>query len=182
MGIAAQLNVTPDGFCNHPDVDIDDAFMEFAVRCLDEADRLLLGRRTYDLFVGHWPEAARDPSLPAWEQRLGQAIDGIDRLVVSRDMTGSDWGDTAILHDFTEESARRLGAEATTLVLGSPSIIAQLAAWGALDRLMLSVHPVMGGQGVRPFEGFAPQGMAFERVVETGANIMTYVFVASPPA
>lgn len=180
MSLTAQLNVTPDGFCNHADVVIDDQFNAFAVQCLEEADRLLLGRKTFDLFAGHWPRAAKDASLPEGEQRLARAIDDIEKLVISRSLSESDWKPTSILSDFDEPAARSLSRSGRTIVLGSPSIISQLAAWGALDRLMLSVHPVMGQQGARLFDELVPKTLVFEREFPTGSSVRTYVFAAAP--
>ena len=152
MPLHAQLNVTPDGFCNAEDVVADDDFMNFATDLIDGADRIVLGRRTYELFVVHWPAAARDSTLSLAEQRLGRAIDETPRTVVSRSMTGSAWARTVVLSDLTAESARELAQGGTALILGSPSIITQVAEWGLLDRLHLTAHPVMGGDGVRPFD------------------------------
>lgn len=179
MPVAAQLNVTPDGFCNHDDVAIDDRFMAFAVQCLEGADRLLLGRKTYDLFVAYWPAAARNASLPEWEQTLARSIDAIDKVVVSRSMTASDWGTTSVLADLDEDSARALSMSGRTLILGSPSLIAQFAEWGLLDELMLSVHPVMGRDGMRLFDGSVPAGMFFDHQFPSGSAVTTYRFVSA---
>ena len=178
MTVTAQLNVTPDGFCNHEDVAIDDDFMAFAVDCLAPADRLLLGRITFEMFASYWPAAARDASLPIWEQRLGQAIDGIDRTVASRTLTGTDWPGTAILPHLDEDSARTLARDGHLLIFGSPSIIAQFAGWGLLDTLLLSVHPVLGRRGLRPFDGTVPEGMTCVSDRQTGAGVRTYRFTA----
>ena len=177
MTVTAQINVTPDGFCNHDGVAVDDGFMAFAVDCLTPADRLLLGRKTFELFAAHWPAAARDTSLPAWEQRLGQAIDGIDRIVASRTLTKVEWPGTSILSDLDRDSARSLAENGELLIFGSPSIIGQFAGWGLLDRLLLTVHPVLGRQGVRLFGGTAPEDMTCDADWQTGAGVRTYRFV-----
>ena len=177
MTVTAQLNVTPDGYCNHDDVMIDDAFMRFAVDCLEACQTLVLGRKTYELFVAHWPRAATDTSLPEWEQKLGRAIDSTPRTVISNTLTRSDWKRTSIERELDRQSAERIRQSGNTLILGSPSIIAQFAGWGLLDRLLLSVHPVIGGTGVRPFAAFAPEPMRFVRSFPTGPDVMTFEFV-----
>ncbi|TDH34198.1 hypothetical protein E2A64_16075 [Pseudohoeflea suaedae] len=176
MSVTAQLNVTPDGFCNHDDVVIDDDFMRFAVDCVEACQTLVLGRKTYELFVAHWPDAANDTSLPEWEQRLGRAIDGTPRTVVSNSLSGSDWKGTSILRDLNPASAEHVRRSGAVLVLGSPSIIAQFAGWGLLDNVLLSVHPVMGRTGTRPFAKFAPEEMHFARSYPTGPKVMTFEF------
>ena len=176
MPVTAQLNVTPDGFCNHDDVVIDDAFMRFAIDCLERSQRLVLGRKSYELFVAHWPQAARNKSLPEMEQKLGQAIDGIERTLVSRSVEASDWPGTTILSELDRDAAGKLRSEGDILILGSPSIIDQFARWGLLDRLLLSVHPTIGGTGKRLFEDQMPAEMEFAREFETGANVKTFEF------
>ncbi|KLE35138.1 dihydrofolate reductase family protein [Aurantiacibacter luteus] len=159
MPVTAQLNTTPDGFCRHDAVVADDEFMHFAADLIDAHDRVVLGRTTYDLFVAHWPAAARDSSLSEAEQRLGRAIDQTPRTIVSHGMIGSDWQGTEILDALNADSAAELAERGKALILGSPSIIAQFADWGLLDELRLTVHPVMGEHGVRPFERGQPQGL-----------------------
>ncbi|MBX7482135.1 dihydrofolate reductase family protein [Qipengyuania qiaonensis] len=176
MPVTAQLNVTPDGFCDHDDVVIDDDFMRFAIACLDEAQRLVLGRKSYELFVSHWPKAAHDKTLPEMEQKLGQAIDGIDRTLVSRSLETSDWTGTTILPELDRAAAEKLRSQGDILILGSPSVIDQFAQWRLLDRLLLSVHPTMGGNGKRLFDGRIPSEMKFVRGFETGADVRTFEF------
>lgn len=177
MPVTAQLNVTPDGFCNHDDVVIDDEFMRFAVGCLEASQTLVLGRKTYELFVAHWPRAANDTSLPEWEQKLGRAIDGTPRIVISNSLAGSDWNGTSIQRNLDRDSAEHIRQSGAVLVLGSPSIIARFAGWGLLDTLLLSVHPVTGGEGVRPFATSAPEAMRYVRSSRTGRDVMTFEFV-----
>ena len=174
--VTAQINVTADGFCNHDDVAIDDDFMRFAATCIDEADRLVLGRKTYDLFVAHWPAAAKDKSLPEAEQALGRAIDGTPRTVVSRSLAHSDWAGTDLLADLDADRAATLAASDDLLILGSPSIIDQFAGWGLLDRLLLSVHPLLGRSGHRLFEKGHAEGMIYVGSTSTGADIRTLEF------
>ena len=150
--ISASINVTPDGFCNHDDVIADDEFARIGARTAADADRLLLGRNTYELFEPYWPRAARDESLPPAQRDLGKAIDGTPRTVVSRSMEVSHWAGTDILRDFDAASAGRLAEQEDVLVFGSPSIIRQLGEWDVLDRLWIFVHPMLSGSGVRLFE------------------------------
>ena len=176
MTATAQINVTPDGFCNHDDVAVDDDFMRFAVDCILTSDCLVLGRKTFELFADHWPHAARDETLPEWERKLGKAINETPRIVASESLSGSDWQGTSFCPRLDRESATALRASRDLLILGSPSIIGQFAHWGLLDRLFLSVHPLMGRAGERLFSASAPEAMQFVRSIETGAGIRTFEF------
>ena len=160
MSVTAQINVTPDGFCDAESVVADDDFSGFAADLIQRHDRLVLGRKTYELFVAHWPAAAHDHNLSPAEQRLGRAIDGTPRVLVSRSMTQSDWSGTEIVAELDRDVAADLAQGDRLLILGSPSIIGQFAQWGLLDALHLTVHPVMGGGTQRLFDGESPARMA----------------------
>ena len=176
MSATAQLNVTPDGFCNHDNVAIDDDFMRFAVDCILASDCLLLGRKTYQLFADHWPQAARNQTLPEWERKLGKAIDETPRIVASESLAESDWEGTSFCLRLDRDAAKSMCVTRDVLILGSPSIISQFAHWGLLDRLYLSVHPLMGRTGMRLFAASAPAAMQFVRSFQTGAEVKTFEF------
>lgn len=158
--LIAQINVTPDGFCNHDAVIADDDFMAFAAALVEEADVLLLGRHSHDLFAAHWPQAAQCPDTGPAEARLARAIDGTQRIVASRRMKSSVWPGTTILPEMTEHSLTDLIAGQNALLLGSPSIVSQLAGWDLIDRYIFSVHPLLAGAGVRMFNAGEASGLA----------------------
>ena len=94
MAITAQINVTPDGFCNHDDVVIDDDFMKFAVDIIEKAERLVLGRKTYELFKEHWPAAAKNPSEPRqgdqWNRKDRDLLDTLILRLGGHDVLAND--------------------------------------------------------------------------------------------
>lgn len=144
--LIASLNTTPDGFCNHDAVIADDDFTAFATAQVRRADRLLLGRNTYELFAAYWPAAARDPQRDALERALGEAIVATPRVVVSRTLTASDWEGTTIVRD-----PEALPDDGQTLLLGSPSLHSRLLAAGRIDRVTYLIHPIIAGRGARLF-------------------------------
>ncbi|WP_066552763.1 dihydrofolate reductase family protein [Croceicoccus bisphenolivorans] len=146
--ITASLNITPDGFCNHDAVVADAEFTRFATAQVEAAERLLLGRKTYELFESYWPEAARNPAHDPLEYALGKAIVAIPRTVVSRTLTFSDWEGTEFVSDITD-----FVADGEVLLLGSPSIHSRLASDGRIERFCYLVHPMLPARGARLFEG-----------------------------
>lgn len=150
--LAASINVTCDGFCHHEDVVVDDEFSDVGAAMVEAADRLLLGRRTFEIFADYWPAAARDSNRPASEQRLAKAIVGTPRTVASASLTQSEWEGTSLAKKFDAGAARRLAEREAVLLLGSPSLASQLAAADAIDRYIFLVHPIVAGKGIRLFE------------------------------
>ena len=66
-------------------------FDAYTAELLRAADTTLVGRVSFELFNGFWPEVARDPDSPRWtdEQRaLAKAGAAVPTLVVSDTLTG----------------------------------------------------------------------------------------------
>lgn len=179
MPITASINVTPDGFCNHDDVATDDDFMNFEAALIESADRVILGRNSYDLFIAYWPHAAKDTALPEAEQRLARAIVDTPRIVVSRSLRDSAWEGTTVLDDFDSYTAREMASSEDLIVLGSPSIFSQLSQWDCIDRYHFVVEPFVGGRGHRLFGGDRPVDRSALKLEECvpfagGAVSLTY--------
>lgn len=151
MPITASINVSPEGFCNHDDVVVDDEFTHAEAELIEAADRVIIGRKTFDLFVAYWPDAARNEALGEAERRLAKAIDETPRLAISRSLEQSDWEGTTILKDFDQTVARELAGEEDLIVLGSPSIFSQLSRWDCIDRYHFVIEPMVSGHGQRLF-------------------------------
>ena len=72
--LISSINVTPDGFCSHSDVIADEELHQFATDLLKQADTVLFGRVTYELFESYWPLTAKDTSLPKSMNEFAQLI------------------------------------------------------------------------------------------------------------
>jgi dihydrofolate reductase len=59
----------------------DEAFQEWVVKNLNEAGGFLLGRRTYESFAAHWPDAGEE------EQAMAQPLNTLPKYVASRTLT-----------------------------------------------------------------------------------------------
>ena len=106
---------------------------------------LLLGRRTYDLWAGFWPQA---PSSP-----IADALNAATKFVATHRPESLTWG-----------PARALGADLLTglrdlrasdgpglIVCGSTSVTPLLFEHGLVDEVVLIVYPVLLGRGKRVF-------------------------------
>lgn len=129
----------------------DEATQEAVMAGLRAADTLLLGRKTYDIFAGAWPD--RDGEMADW-------FNLTPRLVVSSTLRDPDWKGTTVL------APARLAAQLTELkaapglaiaVHGSISLVRTLLELGLLDDLTLMVHPLVVGSGERLFAENGPR-------------------------
>lgn len=112
---------------------------------------LLFGRVTYDMMAAFWP-------TPAAAQQMPEVAAGMNRLpkfVCSRSMTTSPWQNTTVLNGDLATEVQRLkqqpGGDIT--ILGSGTIVSQLAQAGLVDAYQFVVVPVILGRGRTMFEG-----------------------------
>src|SRR6187551_2395075 len=75
----------------------DDAMNPLIAAQILETDILLLGRRTYQIFAGHWPRIT-DPSDP-----VAAKLNAVPKVVASRTLRTADWQNTTIIRDLVDE-------------------------------------------------------------------------------
>jgi dihydrofolate reductase len=153
--IVCSINITPDGFCNHQDVIADRELHQFINKLTRNADTVILGRSTYDLFAEFWPAAANDKSLPKEMQEFGQLISNIHKIVISKkEKLKSHWQNSTILRSVTKQKIIALKQKKgkNILILGSPSIVDILTKLELIDEYYFSIQPIISGKGKRLFE------------------------------
>jgi dihydrofolate reductase len=137
---------------------------------------LLLGRRTYDLWAGHWPK-----------MKGGLFADGINaatKYVATHRPDSLGWGPARDLGPDLIAGVRRLkDTDGPDLVVwGSSTLTSVLLEQGLADEVVLVVYPVLLGQGTRFFAERADRReLAFvsSKTLPTGALLNTYRHVGS---
>ncbi|WP_286930018.1 MULTISPECIES: dihydrofolate reductase family protein [Aeromicrobium] len=152
MRVMAQEWTSLDGYAAGPSgegeifaavpPEADAASQRWNLELLDRVDHVLLGRRTYDLFVQYWPEAD-DP--------IAERVNAIPKVVCSRSLDAAPWGGFAPARVVPDASAHLRsfhdGTDGVVLVWASLSIVHELVEAGQLDELDLFVAPVVLGGG-----------------------------------
>ncbi|MHB8634343.1 MAG: dihydrofolate reductase family protein [Thermoplasmatota archaeon] len=117
------------------------------------SDGLLLGRKTYDIFAGYWPNASGP---------IADKFNGVAKYVASRSLTKPSWQGTTVLEgDLAKAVARIKRKHKDIHTWGSSQILPTLLQHGLVDVLDLYLYPVVLGTGKRLFpEGVVP--MAFK--------------------
>lgn len=134
------------------------------------ADILLLGRRTYESFVGAWPQR---------EGAMAEKINTMRKLVASTTLGSSDWHDTTVVGSDLEGTIRALKQEqgGPILVAGSRSVVHTLLDAGLVDEINLQVFPLILGSGIRVYSE-KPEPTKLElissRALETGVVLQAY--------
>jgi len=119
-----------------------DDFGKFKFDELMESEAQLLGRRTYDEFVKHWPSAS-DP--------FADKLNSDPKYVVSTTLTSPEWQNTTVLSGVEEVAKLRDETEGTILVHGSGQLVGSLLGADLVDELRLMVYPTILGRGKRLF-------------------------------
>jgi len=154
---------------------VDEAFKEFAIRQLDEADTLGFGRATYEHMAVYWPTDQAVANDPAIAFRMNSK----PKLVFSTTLEQVTWPQTTILDG---EAVERIGAVKTApggelLVIGSAHLTACFAAAGVLDELRILVCPIGIGHGRSLFEDLKDRvalRLVHVRQFDSGNVLLTY--------
>lgn len=132
---------------------------------------LLLGRRTYDLWSGFWPQA---PSSP-----MADRINAATKYIATHRPETLTWGPAEALSPDIVDSVRRIKSQPgpDLILCGSSTLTSTLLEHGLADELLLIVYPVLLGTGKRLFATGTP-ARAFELVSSvafaSGVILSTY--------
>ncbi|GAB2875069.1 dihydrofolate reductase family protein [Hymenobacter ruber] len=137
---------------------------------------LLLGRRTYDIWAGYWPNAGDTP--------IANGINTATKYVATHRPDSLTWGPAQGLGPDVAEDIRRLKATAgpDLIVWGSTSLTSALLDAGLVDEVVLLTYPVLLGQGKRLFsDRIAARELAFvgSQATPSGVLINTYRHVGA---
>ena len=155
-------NVSLDGYFSGPGGDLnwahqgadDPEFAAFTAGNAGGEGMLVLGRVTYDMMVSYWPTPAAREQNP----EVAEGMNALPKLVFSRSLTKSDWNNTTVVKgDPGAELKQRKAAGVNMTILGSGSLVSQLAPSGIIDEYQMVLNPVVLGSGRTMFEGVPKQ-------------------------
>lgn len=112
---------------------------------------LLFGRVTYDLMRSYWPTPMAMNNDPAVAERMNS----LPKVVFSRTLKDASWSNTKLVKGDLAAAVRRMKSEPGDgmVILGSGSIVSQLAPEGVIDEYQIVVNPIVLGKGRTMFEG-----------------------------
>ena len=181
--LVAFNNVTLDGYFTGPGGDLswtqsappDAEFDAFVTANASGGDTLILGRSTYELMASYWPTPVAQQQNPVVAARMNS----MTKVVFSGTLAEAAWENTTLVRgDIVAEVLRlKQGLGGGIAVLGSGSIVAQLAGAGLIDEYQLVVNPVVVGSGRTMFEGvmgMAPLRLTRSQVFANGKVLLCY--------
>jgi dihydrofolate reductase len=157
----------------------DEDFGASVVNWMSQADGVLLGRKTYDIFASYWPKQT-DPADP-----VATALNTLPKYVASTTLSSPDWQNTTILSgDVVAEVAKlkeRPGRELQ--VHGSGQLAQALIDADLIDEYLLYYHPVYLGTGKKLFRDGAPaRALKLVDSHTTGAGVIIARYQPDGPA
>lgn len=183
--ISVTMNVTLDGVVQapgRPDEDTRDGFAHggWAHRYQDEVmsremargmaepGAMLLGRRTWQDFLGYWPNQTDNP--------FTDHLNAVTKYVASTTLPDVEaWQNSVLLPGDATQSVAALRAEPgpNLSIIGSAELVRSLQGAKLVDRYILLIYPIMLGDGHRLFGRTSPlTEFALVRSVPTTAGVI----------
>ena len=112
---------------------------------------LLFGRLTYEMMASLWPTPAAMERMPA----VAEGMNNLPKVVFSRTLEKASWKNTKVVKGDIVAEVRKMKKESGPgmAILGSGSIVSQLAQAGLIDEFQIVVNPIVLGKGRTLFEG-----------------------------
>jgi dihydrofolate reductase len=174
-------SISLDGFFTDANGDMswahrdDPEFNAFVAENAKGGGRLLFGRKTYDLMKSYWPTPAAMKSDPV----VAEQMNSLPKVVFSRTLNDASWKNTKLVKGDIAAEVRKLKNEPgpDMVIMGSGTIISQLAPEGLIDEYQVVVNPLVLGKGRTMFEDVKdrlPLNLTKTRPFKSGVVVLYY--------
>jgi dihydrofolate reductase len=179
--VVSGLFISLDGVAESPDqwqFEFDDEMGAEVMSQLDAQDAILMGRVTYEEWVGYWPTSTEEP--------IASFFNNTQKYVASTTPDKLEWANSTLVRDVAAQLATLKQQPGQTIgVAGSPSLVRWLLQHDLLDELRLLVHPVVVGKGKRLFgdgDDLKRLELVDAKRTSSGTAILAYRPYAGPAA
>ena len=138
-----------------------------------DGETLLFGGKTYREFAGFWATDYAFEAFPEIAERMRQA----EKIVFSRSLKEVTWANSRLAQTDLTTEVRKLknSSGGGITVLGSGSIVRQLASDNLIDDYLLLIDPMVLAGGTPLFEGVGLELTLREsRAFKSGAMLLHY--------
>ncbi|GAC1634901.1 MAG: dihydrofolate reductase family protein [Candidatus Acidiferrum sp.] len=154
--LIAFLTTSVDGFFADAGRDMswahksDPEWLEFVSGNASGGGTLLFGRVTYEMMIRYWPTPMAKRQNPV----VAEGMNSAPKIVFSQTLKEATWQNTKLIKsDLAGEVHKLKQQEGTGMcILGSGTIVTQLAEARLIDELQIVVSPILLGKGKTPFE------------------------------
>ncbi|MGH3442610.1 MAG: dihydrofolate reductase family protein [Nitriliruptorales bacterium] len=154
----------------------DEVAQQWVLRSIVEAGGFLLGRRTYEIFAGYWPDASEE------EQVIAEPLNRKPKYVASTTLSDPlGWQNSTLLEGDVAAAVAALkedgDGDGELHVIGSTELVRTLVEHDLVDEFRLMIDPLVlgGGKRVFPHDGsLRALRLVDGRITSTGAILATY--------
>lgn len=148
-------HVTVDGFFAGPNGEIDwfkaikkdDDFEAYTHQQASSDSTLLFGRTTYEMMKSFWPT----PDAIKSDPDMANAVNKSPKIVFSKTLQsveeGPNWQNVKLRREIDRDEILELKKKGDVTILGSGTIVQQLANLGLIDEFQLVLVPLVLGSG-----------------------------------
>jgi dihydrofolate reductase len=153
---------------------MDDTAQKEVTEGIHEAGGFLLGRRTYEIFAGYWPQA------PEEEQVIAEPLNTKPKYVASSTLAEPlEWQNSTVLEGDVAEAVAKLKQEdgSDLHVIGSADLVQTLIEHDLVDEYRVMIDPISLGGGKRLFRengSLKKLHLIDSQVTSTGAILARY--------
>jgi dihydrofolate reductase len=128
----------------------DPEYSAFVAENASSEGQLVFGRVTYELMASYWPTPLANQQNPA----VAQGMNRMPKVVFSRTLAKATWNNTRVISGDLVSEMRKMKAEPGPgmAILGSGSLVAQLAPENLIDEYQMVLNPMALGGGRTMFE------------------------------
>jgi dihydrofolate reductase len=129
----------------------DDEWNAFVAENASGGGALVFGRVTYQMMEGFWPTPMAAQMMPEVAERMNN----LPKIVFSKTLDEAMWNNTRLIKGDLVDETRKLKEEPGEgmTIMGSGTIVAQLARAGLIDEYHIVVNPIVLGAGRTLFDG-----------------------------
>jgi dihydrofolate reductase len=111
---------------------------------------LVFGRITYELMASFWPTPMAMKSFPV----VAEGMNKLPKVVFSKTLDKASWSNTRLVKGNITAEIRKMKQEPGPgmVIMGSGSIVSQLAEAGLIDEYQIVVNPIVLGTGKGMFD------------------------------
>lgn len=174
-------HVTLDGYFtdNHGDMSWahkqDPEWNAFVSQNASGGGQLLFGRKTYEMMASYWPTPAAMKNSPV----VAEGINKLPKVVFSKTLDKASWNNTKLVKGDVVQEVHKMKAapDEDMVIMGSGSIVSQLAQAGLIDEYQMVFSPIVLGNGRTLFQGVdkkLPLKLAKSRTFGNGNVLLCY--------
>ena len=147
---------------------------EFSAKSSQQEHILLFGRATYEVMAGFWPTPMAMEQMPV----VADGMNRSEKIVFSKTIDRSEWNNTRFFSGNLIEEVKKLKqGDLDITVLGSGTILTQLADAGLIDTYQFMIDPVALGSGTAIFSGLKQKidlELTDSSIFKSGVILATY--------